>query len=230
MARLRKRHRRRKREALVHQHLENVSRELLEVHPDVVRQFIGRNAGVYALYRKNKLYYVGLATALRGRLRAHVKNRHGGAWDRFSIYLTMRDQHLREIEALLLRIAKPPGAKQRGRLAQSRDMRRRITRRSVKSNSARFLHFSDEKQVLLGARIGPTGRTANWSACFHKVLELGGRLRARFFVLAFDGTARLGLGARHTNRCQLLRVLQSKGQQMAGGFGRWNADAAIGPA
>jgi hypothetical protein len=124
----RTRRRRRKREALVHQHLENVSRELLERHPDIVRQFIGRNAGIYALYRKNKLYYVGLATALRFRLRAHGKNRHGNSWDTFSIYLTIKDQHLREIEALLLRIASPPGGKQRGRLTQSRDMQRRIAR------------------------------------------------------------------------------------------------------
>src|SRR5262245_53162914 len=44
--------RRRKREALVYAHLEHVSRDLLESHPDVVRDFIGRNAGVYALYKK----------------------------------------------------------------------------------------------------------------------------------------------------------------------------------
>lgn len=128
MARRKRRQRRRRREALVHQHLENVSRELLEQHQDVVKQFIGRNAGIYALYRKDKLYYVGLATGLRGRLRAHIKNRHGGSWDRFSIYLTIKDQHLREIEALLLRIANPIGAKQRGKLARSVDMRRRIKR------------------------------------------------------------------------------------------------------
>ncbi len=120
--------RRRKREPLVHQHLENVSRDLLERHPELVREFIGRNTGIYALYRKGKLYYVGLATALRGRLKAHVKNRHGTSWDSFSIYLTIKDQHLREIEALLLRIAKPPGAKQRGKLARSNDMRKRIAR------------------------------------------------------------------------------------------------------
>ena len=60
------------------------------------------------------------------RLRAHVKNRHGQSWDRFSIDLTVKDEHLREIEALMLRIASPPGAKQRGKLAKSRDMRRRI--------------------------------------------------------------------------------------------------------
>jgi hypothetical protein len=57
-----------------------------------------------------------------------VKNRHGNSWDSFSIYLTIKDQHLREIEALLLRIAKPPGAKQRGKLAQSKDMRKPIAR------------------------------------------------------------------------------------------------------
>jgi hypothetical protein len=127
-AKLKKRSRRRRRDALVYAHLESVSRDLLERHPDVVRDFIGRNAGVYALYRRNRLYYVGLATALRHRLKAHVKNRHGDSWDSFSVYLTIKDQHLREIEALMLRLARPAGARQRGRLFQSRDLRRSITR------------------------------------------------------------------------------------------------------
>jgi len=128
MVRVKRRPRRRRRDALVYAHLENVSRDLLEQHPDVVRDFIGRNAGVYALYRRNRLYYVGLANALRHRLKAHVKNRHGDSWDSFSIYLTIKDQHLREIEALMLRLARPSGARQRGRLAQSRDLRRSIRR------------------------------------------------------------------------------------------------------
>lgn len=120
--------RRLRREALVFAHLEHVSKDLLLKHPDIVRQFIGRNSGVYALYRKNSLYYVGLASALRHRLTAHGKNRHGKMWDHFSIYLTIKDQHLREIEALLLRISKPPGARQSGKLAQSKDMKRQILR------------------------------------------------------------------------------------------------------
>jgi hypothetical protein len=123
-----RRPRRRRRDALVYAHLENVSRDLLERHRDVVRDFIGRNAGVYALYRRNRLYYVGLANALRHRLKAHVKNRHGNSWDSFSVYLTIKDQHLREIEALMLRLARPSGARQRGRLAQSKDLRRSIAR------------------------------------------------------------------------------------------------------
>jgi hypothetical protein len=172
MAKKAKRHRRRKREALVHQHLENVSRELLARHPDVVRQFIGRNAGIYALYRKDKLYYIGLATALRGRLRAHVKNRHGSSWDRFSIYLTIKDQHLREIEALLLRIAKPIGAKQRGRLAQSRDMRRRLLR-AIRTKQ------DDEVKGLFGRDTSPVKDTESESVDNElvRLLPQGGRLR-----------------------------------------------------
>jgi hypothetical protein len=172
MARRAKRHRRRKREALVHQHLENVSRELFELHPDIVRQFIGRNAGIYALYRKDKLYYVGLATGLRGRLKAHVKNRHGASWDRFSIYLTIKDQHLREIEALLLRIANPEGAKQRGKLAQSKDMRRGIAR------AIRQKQYS-EASALFGRESTPVQnlrRVKDADSDLHRLLPQGGRL------------------------------------------------------
>lgn len=172
MAKKTTRHRR-KREALVHQHLENVSRDLLERHPDVVRQFIGRNAGIYALYRKSKLYYVGLATTLRGRLRAHVKNRHGNSWDRFSIYLTIRDQHLREIEALLLRIANPPGAKQRGKLAQSRDMRRRIARAIREKQHS-------EVSSLFGRKLSPvkaSNRITGVDTELRRLLPQGGRIR-----------------------------------------------------
>src|SRR5262245_54542718 len=117
------RKKRRRREALVHSHLERVSRDLLERHPDIVRKFIGRNAGIYALYRKTKLYYVGLASGLSARLRHHVKDRHGQSWDRFSIYLTIKDQHIREIESLLLQIAKPPGNRVGGKPTGSRNMR-----------------------------------------------------------------------------------------------------------
>lgn len=112
----------------MHSHLERVSRSLLEEHPEVVRRFVGRNAGIYALYRKSKLYYVGLASRLSARLRHHVRDRHGLSWDRFSIYLTIKDQHLREIESLLLQIAKPTGNRAGGKPAGSQNMRRWIER------------------------------------------------------------------------------------------------------
>lgn len=176
--------RRRRREALVHQHLENVSRDLLEQHPELVREFIGRNAGIYALYRKGKLYYVGLATALRGRLKAHVRNRHGNSWDRFSIYLTIKDQHLREIEALLLRIANPPGARQRGKLAQSKDMRRQLTRAiRRKQRSEVSSLFSPIRAMKIAQKTGAESDLV-------KLLPQGARLRGTLKKKIFRATAR----------------------------------------
>jgi hypothetical protein len=117
-----------KRKSLVCQHLENMSRELLEQHQELVRQYVRRRQGVYALYRRGKIYYVGLASNLRNRLKHHLKDRHHDSWDRFSVYLTIGDSHLRELESLILRIVKPPGNKQKGKFAKSEDLRRRLTR------------------------------------------------------------------------------------------------------
>lgn len=184
--------RRRKREPLVHRHLENVSRNLLEKHPELVREFIGRNAGIYALFRKGKLYYVGLATALRSRLKAHVKNRHGNSWDSFSIYLTIKDQHLREIEALLLRIAKPPGAKQRGKLAQSQDMRRRIAQAIRRKQT-------HEVSSLFGRGTAPiAARATGVENDLTRLLPQGARIRGTLKKDVFrarvrrNGTVRFG--------------------------------------
>ena len=35
-------------------------------------------SGIYALYRKERLYYVGLTTNLLGRINQHLKDRHAG--------------------------------------------------------------------------------------------------------------------------------------------------------
>ena len=115
-------------EALVHGHLERVSRRLLEEHFDVVRRRIGKGSGIYVLYRKDRLYYVGLATALSSRLKSHLRDHHKLKWDRFSAYLTSRVHHVKELESLVLRITTPKGNRQSGRIIGSRDLRRLMKR------------------------------------------------------------------------------------------------------
>ena len=100
-----------KQKSLVLQHLEDISWRVLEDYLQVIKDMIRGRAGVYALYRRKKLYYVGLATNLMGRLKSHLKDRHHGSWDRFSVYLTMKDEHMKELESLLLRIVNPVGNK-----------------------------------------------------------------------------------------------------------------------
>ncbi|MBN1460845.1 MAG: GIY-YIG nuclease family protein, partial [Armatimonadetes bacterium] len=76
---------RRKRRHLVTQHLENVSRKILAKYPEIIREFASYGNGIYALYRKDRLYYLGLATNLRQRLKQHLHDQHAQTWDRLSL-------------------------------------------------------------------------------------------------------------------------------------------------
>jgi len=75
------------------------------------------------LRRYDKLYYVGLAIDLRRRLKQHLKDKHVDSWDRFSIYITIGDHHIKEMESLLLRITRPAGNSQYRQVRQLRKSR-----------------------------------------------------------------------------------------------------------
>jgi Restriction Enzyme Adenine Methylase Associated len=113
---------------LVSQYLENISRDALRKYIDVVRAYVRNRQGIYALYRRRKLYYVGLAKDLRWRLHQHLRDHHGSSWDRFSVYLTIGDAHLKELESLILRVVRPSGNKQIGHFRKSENLRSRLKR------------------------------------------------------------------------------------------------------
>jgi len=113
---------------LVSQHLEGISRAALEKHQDIIKQYVRNRQGVYALYREEKLKYVGLASNLRSRLGRHLKDRHRNSWNRFSVYLTIGHTHLKEMESLLIRVAKPSENAQKGKFKKSEDLQKRFVR------------------------------------------------------------------------------------------------------
>ena len=111
------------RKQLVLEHLEDISWRGMEHYPETLKGLIRGRAGIYVLYRKDKLYYVGLARNLMGRLKSHLRDRHHGAWDRFSVYLTLLDEHMKELESLILRITAPKGNKVGGKFVKSLNLR-----------------------------------------------------------------------------------------------------------
>lgn len=129
-----------KQNALVSQYLEGISRTALAEYQSFFREKARRRNGVYALYRNKKLYYVGLARDLRGRLKTHLRDKHGQSWDRFSMYLTVGDDHIKELESLVLRIVRPAGNRQGGKFAKAQNLRREFARR-VKQDAV--LHLSE---------------------------------------------------------------------------------------
>lgn len=134
---------------LVSQYLENISRKALEGYQDIIKKYVRDRHGVYALYHKNKLYYVGLASNLRSRLRHHLRDRHADAWDSFSVYLTIGGQHLHELETLLLRIIDRKGNKQRGRFGKADDLKRKFRKELKRAQSEeleQLFCYEDEKR------------------------------------------------------------------------------------
>jgi len=123
----------RSKSGLVIEHLEGISRSAINRYPDIITEFARGRSGVYALYKGNDLYYVGLAKNLRSRLRGHLKDRHAEAWDYFNVYLTQGDEHLKELESLVLRIASPKGNRTSGKFMGSSDLKRAFRQRIVNS-------------------------------------------------------------------------------------------------
>lgn len=140
-------------DSLVSEYLEHVGGEVLasEHFRSIVATMIRGHAGVYALYKNDRLYYVGLATNLMGRVKHHLKDRHAGKWNSFSVYLTTAGDHIKPIESLLLRIIDPKGNRVKGRLPGAQDLKRTLNRNVLEKQA-------DERARLLGGSIAKNRR------------------------------------------------------------------------
>ncbi len=116
----------RKSRAIVVGHLEKISSGVFERYPEQITGLTEGTQGVYALYRRQKLYYIGLASDLKRRIKWHLKDKHKGKWDRFSLYIIRKTDQIREVESVVVRIAEPSGNKQRGRLGGSKNLVRKL--------------------------------------------------------------------------------------------------------
>lgn len=154
------------------EYLERVSGKLLEdEYRPVIAGMIRGHAGVYALYKGERLYYVGLATNLLGRVGQHLKDRHAKKWDRFSVYLAAADEHIKPLESLLLRIALPKGNRVKGGLPRATDQRRNLIRAMREHDAARHA-------ALLGGSLARR-RVRKATAQGKGTLVLAGKLQRR---------------------------------------------------
>jgi predicted GIY-YIG superfamily endonuclease len=81
-------------------------------------------AGIYALYDRDRPYYVGLTTNLFGRVNGHLKDRHKGQWDHFVIFRIKKVDYLKDIETLITHLMPWPGNSVKGRVPRDGDINR----------------------------------------------------------------------------------------------------------
>ncbi len=126
--------RKNKTRAIVAGYVEKVSAQIFDRYQKEITDMIRGYQGLYALYRKDKLYYVGLAGNLKSRIKHHLSNRHKGKWTHFSLYIIRKAGHIKELESLLLRIAYPAGNTIKGKLKNSKNLlpilRKRVANKS----------------------------------------------------------------------------------------------------
>lgn len=130
---------------LVSQHLEKIHRALLEEYQTLLTEHVKGKHGIYALYRKDNLHYVGLAKNLKRRLSQHLNDRHAGLWDKFSVYLTVNDSHMHELESLILRIVSPKGNKQSGKFINSKNLITKLNKEYEESTRKKAEKFGLKK-------------------------------------------------------------------------------------
>jgi hypothetical protein len=114
-----------------------------------IQEIMRGYSGIYLLYWRKTLYYIGLATNLYGRLIGHTKDRHKGKWDSFAIFRVGRVRYLKDIETLLLLLIRPPGNSVKGHFHRDADQTD-VLKRIEKIQGRRFkrIHNALRQQTL----------------------------------------------------------------------------------
>jgi hypothetical protein len=99
--------------ALVKGYLEKVDIEVFEYLYNEFRKLLGGSSGIYALYKGNTLYYVGISEHLLWRVWRHAVYEKG-KWDNVSFFVIEKHKYCKDIETVFLRIQKPKGNASRG--------------------------------------------------------------------------------------------------------------------
>jgi len=106
-----------------------VPSDSFEILRGELKEIMHGAGGVYALYKDKRLYYVGLASNLDGRLYHHLeRDKHAGKWNNFSVFFVRRTKYLRDLETLVLRIARPKANTMSGKIPHHHELRRALRR------------------------------------------------------------------------------------------------------
>ena len=102
--------------SIITKSLEKIPSFALEQFSFLLKDLIGKEQGIYALYKGKILYYTGKSIDLQSRLKQHLNDRHKRKWDTFSLFIVRDKRHISDLESLLITIHKPKGNSQNPRI------------------------------------------------------------------------------------------------------------------
>lgn len=114
--------------SLVKGYLEKKDRKGFELLLPRYKEVIGDSSGIYALYRGKKLYYVGIAQNLLGRVDWHTHDKHRNRWDKVSFFVIDKHRYCKDIETVILRIIEPRGNGTRGKFEKHYELQDKLNK------------------------------------------------------------------------------------------------------
>lgn len=124
---------------IVEAYLERIGQKVFKDFSSVITGLIRGNQGIYALYKRDKLYYIGLASNLKIRIKHHLNDKHKNCWTHFSLYIISKQEHIKEFESVILRVADPKGNSVKGKLSRAKNLRPSL-KRGLKKELVRQLN------------------------------------------------------------------------------------------
>lgn len=114
--------------ALVKGFLEKKDRIGFELLLPKYKEVIGDSSGIYALYKGEKLYYVGVAQNLMSRVWWHLRDKHKNRWDKVSFFVIDKHRYSKDMETVILRIAEPKGNGTRGKFEKHHELQDKLNK------------------------------------------------------------------------------------------------------
>jgi hypothetical protein len=197
-----------------------------------LREYVKGRHGVYALYRKGRLQYVGVASNLRNRLKSHLKDRHALTGDTFSVYLTIKDSHLYDLEMLVLKIAAPKGNRLSGNFIKSDNLKPRFKRdisRYQHEDRIDLLGLASSESIPVRVEQKTNGRTPVLAKYPKRPLNLKARYKGRTIKARVLCDGSISLDGKTISHRRLRELRHAKGERVtAGHSGLASAHLAIG--
>lgn len=133
--------------SIIRYSLDNVKREYFDVIKRELKNALKNCSGIYALYKRDKLVYVGLATNMYWRMKGHSKAKRFD-WDKASLFIIPNLKYLRDVETAIVRIAKPKYNAIKGRVKDEHYLER-VLNRLVKAKQKMLRNRRESKDEEL---------------------------------------------------------------------------------
>ena len=189
--------------------LPKIGIEALKTYSFILMDMVADAGGVYALYKGERLYYIGKAIDLPRRLSQHLKDQHQKKWDTFSFFVVNNKKHIEDLESLLITICEPRGNiahPKGGAVDLTKDFKKRIKAYQQDQNALIFKEKKCGRKKISLLSLYKGGRFTASFDCKEHTVKMNGK------IYSSPSAAGMAITRRSTNGLMFWKGKNSAGE------------------